>query len=195
VSVGRAGQSGRWLGQLRRRLVASVGRCAIVSPRPARGRAEARRRGGRARGPAAGVRLLDPIGGAHQPRLWSPAAVWIRPAVVAQQAMVPSITSRRFIRLDSADRTATCQRVLMALSPGRPHSSICHRSRLTSSGAVQLSTQPQPQVTESAVCPAQIACLASVARCSCVSLETNVDLFSERARPIAPLRTWRGRHL
>ena len=37
--------------------------------------------------------------------------MWIRPAVVAQQDMMPSTTSRRFIRLDSADRTATCQRV------------------------------------------------------------------------------------
>ena len=39
------------------------------------------------------------IGGAHQPRLWSPAAVWIRPAVVAQQAMMPSTTSRRLYPL------------------------------------------------------------------------------------------------
>ena len=66
------------------------------------------------------------IGGAHQPRRWSPAAVWIRPVVIAQQAMMPSTTSRRFIHLDSADRTATCQRVLIALSPGRPHSSMRH---------------------------------------------------------------------
>ena len=57
------------------------------------------------------------ISGAHQPRLWSPAAVWILPSVVAQQAMMPSATPQRLTRLDNADRTATCQRVLMALSP------------------------------------------------------------------------------
>ena len=92
------------------------------------------------------------------------------------------------MRFDSADRTATCHRVLMALSPGRAHSSMCHCSRLTSSGAAQLSTLPQPQVTDPAACPAHISCLASVARCSCMSLETKVDdLLSGRSRPIAPL--------
>ena len=75
----------------------------------------------------------------------------------------------------------------MALSPGRAHSSMCHCSRLTSSGAAQLNTQPQLQVTDPAACPAHISCLASVARCSCMSLETTVDLLSERTRPIAPL--------
>ena len=81
------------------------------------------------------------IGGAHQPRLWSPAAVWMRPAVVTQQDMMPSTTPRCFTRLDSAARTATCQRVLIAVSPGSPHSSMCHWGRLTSLGAAQPSTR------------------------------------------------------
>ena len=38
------------------------------------------------------------IGGTNQPRLWSPAAVWIRQSSVAQQVMMPSATSRRFMR-------------------------------------------------------------------------------------------------
>ena len=80
-----------------------------------------------------------------------------------------------------------CRRLLMPRSPGRPHSSMCHCRRLTSSGVAQLSTQPQPQVTDPAVCPAQISCLDSVARCSCMSFETKLDLLSDRARPIAPL--------
>ena len=113
--------------------------------------------------------------------------MWVRPAVITQQAMAPSTTPRRLIRLDSAARTTVCQRDRIAASPGSPHSSICHWRRLVLSGAAQLSTQPQPQVNDPFACPAHISCRASVAKCSCMSLEMKVDLLSERARPIAPL--------
>ena len=64
---------------------------------------------------------------------------------------------------------------------------MCHCSRLTSSGAAQLNALPQPQVTDLAACHAHISGLALVARCSCTSFETKVDLLSDQARPTAPL--------